>query len=96
MSSEQIKVFVAQAFAKLFEVKNELLQKYPDRSERIEFICKLLTVKLNNLGDSLNIHMLLHTLYDYVSTLYHATKEFRELEELAPKPEVIESLLGLE
>ena len=77
--------FKARSLAKLVEIKRELLEKYPDRSERINYIVDLLAVKLDNLRT--------YTLTDYIFTLYQASKEFKELEQLIPSYQEIDELL---
>ena len=68
--------FKARSLAWLIEIKRELLEKYPDRSDRINYIIDLLATKLENLRT--------YTLTDYIFTLYQASKEFKELERLIP------------
>ena len=77
--------FKAKSLAKLIEIKRELLEKYPDRSERINYIVDLLATKLDNLRT--------YTLTDYIFTLYQASKEFRELEQLIPSYQETDELL---
>jgi len=80
-----LREFKARSLAKLVEIKRELLEKYPDRSERINYIVDLLAVKLDNLRT--------YTLTDYIFTLYQASKEFKELEQLIPSYQEIDELL---
>jgi len=80
-----LREFKAKSLAKLIEIKRELLEKYPDRSERINYIVDLLATKLDNLRT--------YTLTDYIFTLYQASKEFRELEQLIPSYQETDELL---
>ena len=80
--------FRAKHMAKLQELKQRLLSQYPDKKERIEYICDLLMAKLQNLRS--------HTLADYLFTLHLATKEFPELKELIPPTKEIEEMLDAE
>jgi hypothetical protein len=75
----------ARSLAKLIEIKRQLLEKYPDRSERVNYIIDLLATKLENLRT--------FTLTDYIFTLYQASKEFKELEQLIPSVQEINELL---
>ena len=77
--------FKARSLTRLVEIKRELLEKYPDRSERINYIVDLLAVKLDNLRT--------YTLTDYIFTLYQASKEFKELEQLIPSYQETDELL---
>lgn len=77
--------FKAKSLTRLIEIKRQLLEKYPDRSQRIEYITDLLATKLENLR--------LFTLTDYIFTLYQASKEFKELEALIPGEKEVEELL---
>jgi hypothetical protein len=80
--------FKAKYLAKLFELKRQLLEKYPERSERIEYVVDVIAGKLHTLRK--------YTLSDYLHTLYLASKEFKELEQLIPTPEEVEELLESE
>jgi len=62
-----------------------LLQKYPDKRERIEELTDLLIHKTQNLRT--------FTLSDYIHTLYLASREFPEFEKIIPPADVIEELL---
>jgi len=81
----KLREFKAKYLAKLLNLKKQLLEKYPDRAQRVEYVVNVLVAKLENLR--------VFTLTDYLSTLYHATKEFKELEELIPPSEEVEELL---
>jgi hypothetical protein len=80
-----LREFKAKYLAKLLNLKKQLLEKYPERAERIEFIVDLLVAKLE--------HLRTFTLPDYIATLYHAIKEIPELETLIPTEEEINELL---
>jgi hypothetical protein len=77
--------FRAKYLSKLLELRRELEQKYPERRERIEYICDILANKLQNLRT--------HTVADYIFTLYLASKEFPEFSELTPTSKEIEEIL---
>jgi hypothetical protein len=81
----KLREFKARSLTRLVEIKRELLEKYPDRSERINYIVDLLAVKLDNLRT--------YTLTDYIFTLYQASKEFKELEQLIPSYQETDELL---
>jgi len=81
----RLREFKAKYLAKLLNLKRQLLEKYPDRAQRVEFIIDLLVSKLENLRT--------FTLTDYMTTLYYASKEFREIEALIPPAEEVEELL---
>jgi hypothetical protein len=80
-----LREFKAKYLAKLLNLKKQLLEKYPERAERIEFIVDLLVAKLE--------HLRTFTLPDYLATLHHTSREFREIEELIPSEEEIEELI---
>jgi hypothetical protein len=81
----KLREFKARSLVYLIEIKRQLLEKYPDRSERINYIIDLLVTKLENLRT--------YTLTDYIFTLYQASKEFRELERLIPGTRDVDELL---
>jgi 5'-3' exonuclease len=80
--------FRAKYLGKLLTLKRELEQKYPDKRERVEYVCDILANKLSNLRT--------HTLADYLFTLHLAIKEFSELKELIPTTEEVEEILDEE
>jgi len=81
-----LREFRAKYASRLIEIKKKLLEKYSDKRDRIENIIDLLMVKLERLRR--------YDLADYLFTLYNATKEFPELEELIPPSEEVDALLG--
>jgi hypothetical protein len=81
----RLREFKARSLTRLIEIKRQLLEKYPDRSERVNYITDLLAVKLENLRT--------YTLTDYIFTLYQASKEFSELEQLMPSSQEVDELL---
>jgi flagellin-specific chaperone FliS len=83
-----LREFRAKYATRLIEIKRKLIEKYPEKRDRIENIIDLLMVKLERLRR--------YDLADYLFTLYHAVKEFPELEEIIPPSEEIESLLNKE
>jgi len=80
-----LRKFKARSMARLVEIKRELLSKYPDKAERVNYIVDLIATKLENLRT--------FTLTDYIATLYHASKEFAEFEQLIPSSKEIDELL---
>jgi hypothetical protein len=81
----RLREFKAKSLARLVEIRRQLLEKYPDRSERVRYITDLLATKLESLRT--------YTLTDYIFTLYQASKEFSELEQLMPSASEVEELL---
>jgi hypothetical protein len=81
-----LREFKAKYLAKLLNLKKQLIEKYPDRAERINYIVDLLASKLENLR--------VFTLADYLFTLHLAAKEFRELEQIIPSEQEVEELLA--
>jgi hypothetical protein len=80
-----LREFKAKYLAKLLNLKKQLLEKYPERAERVEHVVDVLVAKLE--------HLRTFTLPDYIATLHHASKEFREIEQLIPPSEEVEELL---
>jgi len=80
-----LREFKAKYLAKLLNLKRRLLEKYPDRAQRIEYIADVLASKLSTLR--------VYTLSDYLHTVHLASKEFREFEALIPTEEEVEELL---
>jgi hypothetical protein len=81
----KLREFKARSLAKLVELKKELLEKYPDKADRINQIADLIATKLENLRT--------FTLTDYIFTLYQASREFKELEALIPSSKEVNELL---
>jgi hypothetical protein len=69
----------------LLSLRNELLQKYPEKVDRVEYIVDTLMHKLYALKS--------HSLTDYIHTVYLASKEFPEFSKMMPKEEEIEEIL---
>jgi hypothetical protein len=80
-----LREFKAKYLAKLLNLKKQLIEKYPEKRERVEYVIDLLVAKLE--------HLRTFTLSDYLATLHHASKEFRELEQLIPSEKEVEELL---
>jgi hypothetical protein len=80
-----LREFKAKYLAKLLNLKKQLLEKYPEKRERVEYIVDLLASKLENLR--------VFTLADYLFTLHLVTKEFSELEQMIPSEKEIEELV---
>jgi hypothetical protein len=81
----ELREFKAKYLARLLNLRKQLLERYPDRVQRIEYIVDILSNKLSTLR--------IYTLADYLHTVYLASKEFSEFEELVPPKEEIEQLL---
>jgi len=80
-----LREFKAKYLARLLNLKKQLLEKYPEKRERVEYVVDVLVAKLENLR--------VFTLTDYLATLHHAAKEFREIEQLIPSEQEVEELL---
>jgi len=80
-----LREFRSKYLTKLLNIKDELLSKYPDKSEKVQYLIDVLVVKLQRLR--------LYTLADYLFTLYQASKEFKEFEKLIPTQEEVDELL---
>jgi phage regulator Rha-like protein len=80
-----LREFKAKYLARLLNLKKQLLEKYPERADRVNYIVDLLASKLENLRT--------FTLADYLFTLHLATKELPELEQLIPAEEEVRELL---
>ena len=80
-----LREFKAKYLARLLNLKKQLLEKYPDRAQKVEYVVDVLVAKLENLR--------VFTLTDYLATLHHAAKEFREIEQLIPSEQEVEELL---
>jgi hypothetical protein len=81
----RLREFKAKYMAILLELKEELEQRYPDRTQRVEYVADILMSKLENLRT--------FTLADYLHTIYLVSKEFREFKRMIPSREEIEQLL---
>ena len=81
----RLREFKAKSMARLVEIKKELLEKYPDKAERINYVVDVIAAKLKSLRT--------FTLTDYIETLYRASKEFKELEALIPSSKEVNELL---
>jgi hypothetical protein len=80
-----LREFKARYLAKILSLKKQLLEKYPERADRVNYVTDLLVGKTQNLR--------VFTLTDYLATLYHASKEFPEVEQLFPSESEVEELL---
>jgi hypothetical protein len=81
----ELREFKAKYMARLLNLRKQLLERYPERRERIEYIVDILSNKLQTLR--------VYTLADYLHTVHLASKEFKEFEVLVPTEEEIEQLL---
>jgi len=80
-----LRSFKSKYMSRLLELKNELLSKYPEKSERITFLTDMLMNKLRNLRTS--------DISDYLFTVYQCEKEFNEFKRLQPCSEEVDELL---
>jgi len=80
-----LREFKAKYMAKLMVLCKQLLEKYNDRSDRVQYVCDLIAMKLQSLRT--------FTLTNYLATLYDAVKEFKEFESLLPSEKEIKALL---
>jgi len=83
--SKELSKFKTKYMSMLIQLKNELLQKYPNKADRIDYVVDVLMHKLYALKS--------HSLTDYFHTVYLASKEFKEFEKLMPSSEELEELL---
>lgn len=77
--------FKSKYMTRLMNLKRELLGKYPDKRDRVEYVADILMTKLE--------HLRVYTLPDYIRTIYFACKEFREFEALVPSEEEVDDLI---
>lgn len=84
----RLRDFKAKYMSMLLELRKRLAEKYPEKKDRVNYIIDILMAKLENLRA--------FTLPDYLFTIYLATKEFKEFEEVVPPKSEIESLLKSE
>jgi uncharacterized protein YdhG (YjbR/CyaY superfamily) len=80
-----LRAFKSKYISRLLELKNELLSKYPEKSERISYLTDMLMNKLRNLRTS--------DISDYLFTVYQCEKEFNEFRRLQPPSEEVDELL---
>jgi hypothetical protein len=83
--SKKLHKFKTKYMSLLVSLKQELVQKYPNKVDRIELIIDILMNKLYALKS--------HSLADYLHTLHLATKEFKEFSKMMPSSEEIEEIL---
>ena len=83
-----LREFKAKYLTKLLNLRKQLLEKYPEKTQRIEYVVSVLAAKLE--------HLRTFTLPDYLVTIYQSMKEFKEFEELMPSEEEIKRLLERE
>ena len=82
----RLREFKAKYIVILLNLKRQLIEKHPDRRDRVEYVLDRLALKLKNLRT--------FTLSDYIASLYDALKEFPELQPLVPSEQEINSLLA--
>ncbi|MEM3924438.1 MAG: hypothetical protein QXZ48_09165 [Zestosphaera sp.] len=80
-----LRQFKIKQLAKLKELEEQLVKQYPEKEKRVKEITALLLSKLS--------HLRTYTLYDYLETIYLASREFREFIELMPTTSEVEELL---
>ena len=83
--SKKLSKFKLKYMSMLMQLKNELLQRHTDKADRIEYIADVLMHKLYALK--------IHSIADYLHTVYLATKEFAEFSKMMPPQEEVEELL---
>ena len=76
--------FKTKYIALLNELKRELMQKYPDKADRVEHVTDILVHKAYTLKS--------HSLVDFIHTLHLACREFEEFCKLMPSPKEIDEL----
>jgi hypothetical protein len=81
----ELREFKAKYMARLLNLRKQLLERYPDKAQRVEYVIDILGSKLSSLR--------IYTLADYLRTVQLAIKEFKEFEVLVPTEEEIEQLL---
>lgn len=80
-----LREFKVRQMVKIKELEEEIMNKYPEKRERVRNLIDILVAKLSNLR--------MYTLYDYVQTLHLASREFAEFKQLMPSVQEIEELL---
>jgi len=83
-----IRNFKTRQITVLASLEKQLLEKYPEKRERIRQIASHLASKIHSLRT--------YTLSDYLFNIYLASREFEEFAKLMPKPEEVDEVLGLE
>jgi hypothetical protein len=82
----RLREFKAKYIVVLLNLKKSLIEKYPDKKDRVEYVLDRLALKLKKLRT--------FTLSDYIASLYDAVKEFQELQVLVPSEQEINALLA--
>ena len=80
----KLREFRTKYLTKLLNLSKELKNKYPDKSERVEYLTSILSTKLYSLRT--------FTLADYIYTIYLASTEFSEFEQLIPGEQEVNEL----
>ena len=80
----KLREFRTKYLTKLLNLSKSLKEKYPDKADRIEYLTSIISTKLYNLRT--------FTLADYVYTLYLASTEFSEFEQLIPSEQEVNEL----
>jgi len=83
-----LREFKAKYMTKLMNLKKELLSKYHDKVDRVNYITDLLMSKLQTLRT--------YSLADYLHTIHLACREFEEFEVLIPDEKELDKLLKKE
>jgi len=83
--SKRFSKFKLKYMSLLLSLKQELVQKYPNKVDRIELIVDTLMDKLHALKS--------HSFVDYMFTVYLASKEFAEFRKLIPTQEEVDEVL---
>ena len=82
----KLREFKTKYIVVLLNIKKQLLEKYPERRDQVEYVVDRLANKLRNLRT--------FTLSDYIASLYDAVKIFPELQPLVPSEQEINALLA--
>jgi hypothetical protein len=80
----KLREFRTKYLTKLLNLSKSLKEKYPDKSERVEYLTSILSTKLYNLRT--------FTLADYIYTIYLASTEFKEFSDLIPEEQEVNEL----
>jgi len=77
--------FKTKYIAVLNELRKQLVSKYPDKAQRVEYIIDTLIHKVYTLKS--------HSLINFIHSLYQACKEIQEICEIIPTHQEIDELL---
>lgn len=80
-----LREFRTRQLVELKELERLLLEKYPEKADRVRYIVDALAAKLGQLRR--------YSLFDYLFTVHLAAREFPEFEKLMPSSEEVDKLL---